>query len=86
MRLTPGSHPFTQRWGKGQIKLVLSPHIVNMQGLGLIQLSQIYKFLRCARLKIGKPQIVMINPHIANLQISAKFYTTLAQNNLKLVF
>ncbi len=39
------------------------------EDLGLIQLSQIWKFMRCVRPQIANPQIFMINPQIANPQM-----------------
>jgi hypothetical protein len=53
-----------------------SLQIANLQILGLILLSQIRKFLRCASPQIANPQIFMINP-----QISSKFCTFLSKNS-----
>jgi hypothetical protein len=58
----------------GHANLFVSPRVANPQILGLIQQYQISKFLRCV--SIRKSQIrkfVMINPHIANLQIFLGF-------------
>jgi hypothetical protein len=55
-----------------QANFYKSLQIANLQILGLILLSQIRKFLRCASLQIANPQIFMINPQIRKfLQISA---------------
>jgi hypothetical protein len=55
-----------------------SPQIANLQILGLIPLSQISKILMCVSPQIANPQIFMINPQVANLQISAKQCTILS--------
>jgi hypothetical protein len=46
------------------------PQILNPQNLGLIPLSKICKFLRCASPKIANLHIFMIYQKIANPQIS----------------
>ncbi len=50
--------------------------IENPQILGLIPLSQILIFRRCASPQIANPQIFMINSQIVNPQISTKYCTT----------
>jgi hypothetical protein len=47
-----------------QANFYKSLQIENLQILGLILLSQIRKFLRCASPQIANPRIFMINPQI----------------------
>ncbi len=57
------------------------PQNENPQILGLIPLLQIYTFLRFASPQIANSQVLMINPQIANPQISTKCCTTWSQKS-----
>jgi hypothetical protein len=69
-----------QKWA---INFCLSPQMAIPQILGLIQQSQIRKFLRHASPQTANPQIFMLYLQIANLQVSTEYCTTLSQNNPK---